>query len=333
MTRVAMMGGGSWGTAFAVVLAEAGSQVTLWTRGEEMAADINQFHRNSRYHPDVDIPETIIATTDPQEALQSAEIVVLAVPAQSLRANLMDWAPWIGDEAVYVSLIKGIELGTSMRMSEVIAEVTGADPQRIAVVSGPNLAKEIIARQPTATTVAASTQASAVAIQQACTTDYFRPYWTTDVIGTEIGGAVKNVLAIVCGIVLGKGLGRSAHAAIMARGFAEMTRLGIALGARPDTLTGLCGLGDLVLTCSSEMSRNMSCGLALGRGETLDTILQGRLAVTEGVATAPALKKLAQEHDVDMPISFALADILAGHMTVDEAMVDLMSREHRFEAE
>ena len=196
MTRVAMMGGGSWGTAFAVVLAEAGSQVTLWTRGEEMAADINQFHRNSRYHPDVEIPETIIATTDPQEALQSAEIVVLAVPAQSLRANLMDWAPWIGDEAVYVSLIKGIELGTSMRMSEVIAEVTGADPQRIAVVSGPNLAKEIIARQPTATTVAASTQASAVAIQQACTTDYFRPYWTTDVIGTEIGGAVKNVIAV-----------------------------------------------------------------------------------------------------------------------------------------
>ena len=161
----------------------------------------------------------------------------------------------------------------------------------------------------------------------------FRPYLTDDVIGAEIGGAVKNVLAIVCGIVLGKGLGRSAHAAIMARGFAEMTRLGKALGARPETLTGLCGLGDLVLTCSSEMSRNMSCGLALGRGEALEDILKGRLAVTEGVATAPALKTLVQELEVDMPISFALAAILAGEMTVDEAISDLMSRDHRPENE
>ncbi|MGB6231204.1 MAG: NAD(P)H-dependent glycerol-3-phosphate dehydrogenase, partial [Litorimonas sp.] len=167
----------------------------------------------------------------------------------------------------------------------------------------------------------------------ACAAPTFRPYLTDDVIGAEIGGAVKNVLAIVCGIVLGKGLGRSAHAAIMARGFAEMTRLGKALGARPETLTGLCGLGDLVLTCSSEMSRNMSCGMALGRGETINSILEKRQAVTEGVATAPALKTLALQTDVEMPISFALADILAGDLSVDQAMVQLMSREHRFETE
>ncbi|MEZ7932386.1 MAG: NAD(P)H-dependent glycerol-3-phosphate dehydrogenase, partial [Candidatus Nanopelagicales bacterium] len=260
MTRVAMMGGGSWGTAFAVVLAEAGSQVTLWTRGEEMAADINQFHRNSRYHPDVDLPESIIATTDPHEALQSAEIVVLAVPAQSLRANLKDWAQWISHEAVFVSLMKGIELGTSMRMSEVIAEATGADPQRIAVVSGPNLAKEIIARQPTATTVAASTQASAVAIQQACTTDYFRPYWTTDVIGTEIGGAVKNVIAVANGIAVGMGLGENSQSSLITRGLAEIGRLGVALGADPLTFLGLAGVGDLVATCQSPLSRNRTFG-------------------------------------------------------------------------
>ena len=314
-----MMGGGSWGTAFAVVLAEAGSQVTLWTRGEEMAADINQFHRNSRYHPDVDLPESIIATTDPHEALQSAEIVVLAVPAQSLRANLKDWAQWISHEAVFVSLMKGIELGTSMRMSEVIAEATGADPQRIAVVSGPNLAKEIIARQPTATTVAASTQASAVAIQQACTTDYFRPYWTTDVIGTEIGGAVKNVIAVANGIAVGLGLGENSQSALITRGLAEIGRLGVALG------------GDLVATCQSPLSRNRTFGENLGRGLSVEETIAVTNQTCEAFKSCQPILELAQKLGVEMPITAEVVEVLHFDKPPRDLLSSFMARDTKSE--
>ena len=331
MTRVAMMGGGSWGTAFAVVLAEAGSQVTLWTRGEEMAADINQFHRNSRYHPDVDLPESIIATTDPQEALQSAEIVVLAVPAQSLRANLKDWAQWISDEAVFVSLIKGMELGTSMRMSEVIAQATGADPQRIAVVSGPNLAKEIIARQPTATTVAASTQASAVAIQRACTTDYFRPYWTTDVIGTEIGGAVKNVIAVANGIAVGMGLGENSQSSLITRGLAEIGRLGVALGADPLTFLGLAGVGDLVATCQSPLSRNRTFGENLGRGLSVKETIAVTNQTCEAFKSCQPILELAQKLGVEMPITAEVVAVLHFDKPPRDLLSSFMARDTKSE--
>ena len=331
MTRVAIMGGGSWGTAFAVVLAEAGSQVTLWTRGEEMAADINQFHRNSRYHPDVDLPESIIATTDPQEALQSAEIVVLAVPAQSLRANLKDWAQWISDEAVFVSLMKGIELGTSMRMSEVIAQATGADPQRIAVVSGPNLAKEIIARQPTATTVAASTQASAVAIQRACTTDYFRPYWTTDVIGTEIGGAVKNVIAVANGIAVGMGLGENSQSSLITRGLAEIGRLGVALGADPLTFLGLAGVGDLVATCQSPLSRNRTFGENLGRGLSVKETIAVTNQTCEAFKSCQPILELAQKLGVEMPITAEVVAVLHFDKPPRDLLSSFMARDTKSE--
>ena len=325
------MGGGSWGTAFAVVLAEAGSQVTLWTRGEEMAADINQFHRNSRYHPDVDLPESIIATTDPQEALQSAEIVVLAVPAQSLRANLKDWAQWISDEAVFVSLIKGMELGTSMRMSEVIAQATGADPQRIAVVSGPNLAKEIIARQPTATTVAASTQASAVAIQRACTTDYFRPYWTTDVIGTEIGGAVKNVIAVANGIAVGMGLGENSQSSLITRGLAEIGRLGVALGADPLTFLGLAGVGDLVATCQSPLSRNRTFGENLGRGLSVKETIAVTNQTCEAFKSCQPILELAQKLGVEMPITAEVVAVLHFDKPPRDLLSSFMARDTKSE--
>ncbi len=331
MTRVAMMGGGSWGTAFAAVLADAGSQVTLWTRSEEIAADINQFHRNSRYHPGVDLPESIIATTDPQLALESAEIVVLAVPAQSLRANLSDWAQWISDDAVFVSLIKGIELGTSMRMSEVIAEVTGADLKRIAIVSGPNLAREVIAHQPTATTVAAPTEATAIAIQKACTTDYFRPYWTTDVIGTEIGGAVKNVIALANGIAVGMGLGENSQSSLITRGLAEIGRLGVALGADPLTFQGLAGVGDLVATCQSPLSRNRTFGVNLGKGLTIEETIKITNQTCEAYKSCQPILELAQGLGVEMPITAEVVEVLHNGKPPRELLQAFMARDTKSE--
>ncbi len=331
MTSVAMMGGGSWGTAFAAVLADAGSQVTLWTRSEEIAADINQFHRNSRYHPDVDLPESIIATTDPQLALESAEIVVLAVPAQSLRANLSDWAQWISDDAVFVSLIKGIELGTSMRMSEVIAEVTGADLKRIAIVSGPNLAREVIAHQPTATTVAAPTEATAIAIQKACATDYFRPYWTTDVIGTEIGGAVKNVIALANGIAVGMGLGENSQSSLITRGLAEIGRLGVALGADPLTFQGLAGVGDLVATCQSPLSRNRTFGVNLGKGLTIEETIKITNQTCEAFKSCQPILELAQGLGVEMPITAEVVEVLHNGKPPRELLQAFMARDTKSE--
>ncbi len=326
-----MMGGGSWGTAFAAVLADAGSQVTLWTRSEEIAADINQFHRNSRYHPGVDLPESIIATTDPQLALESAEIVVLAVPAQSLRANLSDWAQWISDDAVFVSLIKGIELGTSMRMSEVIAEVTGADLKRIAIVSGPNLAREVIAHQPTATTVAAPTEATAIAIQKACTTDYFRPYWTTDVIGTEIGGAVKNVIALANGIAVGMGLGENSQSSLITRGLAEIGRLGVALGADPLTFQGLAGVGDLVATCQSPLSRNRTFGVNLGKGLTIEETIKITNQTCEAYKSCQPILELAQGLGVEMPITAEVVEVLHNGKPPRELLQAFMARDTKSE--
>ncbi len=331
MTSVAMMGGGSWGTAFAAVLADAGSQVTLWTRSEEIAADINQFHRNSRYHPGVDLPESIIATTDPQLALESAEIVVLAVPAQSLRANLSDWAQWISDDAVFVSLIKGIELGTSMRMSEVIAEVTGADLKRIAIVSGPNLAREVIAHQPTATTVAAPTEATAIAIQKACATDYFRPYWTTDVIGTEIGGAVKNVIALANGIAVGMGLGENSQSSLITRGLAEIGRLGVALGADPLTFQGLAGVGDLVATCQSPLSRNRTFGVNLGKGLTIEETIKITNQTCEAFKSCQPILELAQGLGVEMPITAEVVEVLHNGKPPRELLQAFMARDTKSE--
>jgi glycerol-3-phosphate dehydrogenase (NAD(P)+) len=331
MTKVAMMGGGSWGTAFAAVLADAGSQVTMWTRSEEIAADINQEHRNSRYHPDVHLPESIIATTDAKLALSSAEIVVLAVPAQSLRSNLTQWASWIAPEALFVSLMKGIELGTLMRMSEVIAEVTGANPDRISVVSGPNLAREIIAHQPTATTVAAPTEPGAVVIQKACTTEYFRPYWTTDVIGTEIGGAVKNVIALANGIAVGMGLGENSQSSLITRGLAEIGRLGVALGADPLTFLGLAGVGDLVATCQSPLSRNRTFGENLGRGLSVEETIAITNQICEAYKSCQPILELAQKLGVDMPITTEVVEVLHYGKPPRELLGSFMARDTKSE--
>lgn len=328
--KIGVIGAGAWGTALAQTLSKTGRDVTIWSFEPDCAEAINERHVNECYLDGVPLDPKLRATSDPAD-LAGSDAILSVAPAQHTRATLASFVPYIAASTPVLLCSKGIEISTRAFMADVLRDVM---PDAIpAVLSGPSFAADVARGLPTAVTLACADETVGAALVEACAAPTFRPYLTDDVMGAEIGGAVKNVLAIVCGIVLGKELGRSAHAAIMTRGFAEMTRLGKALGARPETLTGLCGLGDLVLTCSSEMSRNMSCGLALGRGEKLEDILQGRLAVTEGVATAPALKLLAQQHGVDMPISFALAGILDGSISVDEAVVDLLSRDHRPETE
>lgn len=326
--NIGVIGGGAWGTALAQTLAAAGRDVTLWAFETECVEAINTHHENTLFLPDVPLSASIRATSD-LAAMAEMDAVFAVSPAQFMRASLSSYAPLAPTSQPIVLCSKGIEISTRMFMSDVLKDVI---PQSvIAVLSGPSFAIDVARGLPTAVTLACEDEAIGADLVKAIAAPTFRPYLSTDVLGAEIGGAVKNVLAIVCGIVLGKELGRSAHAAIIARGFAEMTRLGTALGCAPETLTGLSGLGDLVLTCSSEQSRNMSCGLAMGRGQAVADIINSRTAVTEGVATAPALKDLAARHGVDMPICFAMADILAGEISVDDAITALLSRDHKTE--
>lgn len=321
------MGSGAWGTTLAKVLADAGNPVTLWARRPEVAAEINDTHRNSGYLDEVDLPKTIHATADAAEALAGACTVVLGVPAQSLRSNLEQWKGLIADDTTLVSLAKGIELDTLMRMSQVIVQVTGADPARVAVVTGPNLAGEIADEQPAATVVACSDSGRAVALQRALATGYLRPYTNTDVVGAEIGGACKNVIALACGMAVGVGLGDNTVAAIITRGLAEIMRLGIALGAKPATLAGLAGVGDLVATCTSVQSRNRTFGERLGRGGTMESALRAAGGhVAEGVTSCRSVLALAASYDVDMPLTDAVNRVCHKGLSVDEAVVLLLGR-------
>lgn len=321
------MGSGAWGTALAKVLADAGNSVTLWARRPEVAAEINDTHRNSGYLDEVDLPTTIYATADAAEALAGACTVVFAVPAQSLRSNLEQWKGLIADDATLVSLAKGIELDTLMRMSQVIVQVTGADPARVAVVTGPNLASEIADEQPAATVVACSDSGRAVALQRALATGYLRPYTNADVVGAEIGGACKNVIALACGMAVGVGLGENTVAAIITRGLAEIMRLGIALGAKPATLAGLAGVGDLVATCTSVQSRNRTFGERLGRGGTMESALRAAGGhVAEGVTSCRSVLALAASYDVEMPLTDAVNRVCHKGLSVDEAVVLLLGR-------
>ena len=325
---IGVIGGGAWGTALAQTLAIAGREVTLWAFETDCVDAINKRHENTLFLPGVTLSPRIKAVSD-LEKIAKCDAVLAVTPAQFMRASLSAYTSHAPKGQPIALCSKGIEISNQMFMSDVLAQVL---PQAVpAVLSGPSFAIDVARGLPTAVTLACENAEIGEALMQAIAAPTFRPYLSTDVLGAEIGGAVKNVLAIVCGIVLGKELGRSAHAAIIARGFAEMTRLGTALGCAPETLTGLSGLGDLVLTCSSEQSRNMSCGLAMGRGQTAENILASRSAVTEGVATAPALKALAQKHGVDMPICFAMADILAGETSVDHAITALLSRDPKRE--
>lgn len=327
MAKTAVMGAGSWGTAFALVLADAGNEVCLWGRREELCETINTKHENSEYLPGIELPEAITATHDPVKALEGAEIVVLAVPSQQLRSNLESWSEHIPDDAVMVSLMKGVELGTHKRMSEVIAEITGAGPERIAVVSGPNLAKEIANREPAASVVACADQAVAERIQKACHTAAFRPYSMTDVVGCELAGTAKNIIGLAVGVCVGLGYGDNTKASVITRGLAETARLGMAIGADPTTFMGLAGMGDLVATCSSPLSRNRTFGEKLGEGMSVEEVTAQTRQVAEGVKSCQSVSELAEMHGVEMPIVEHVAALIAGKMTPNELVSALISRQ------
>ncbi len=326
MTRAAVFGAGSWGTAFGAVLADAGTLTTIYARRPELADAINLRRENPAYLPGVPLPAGLLATTDPGEALAAAEFVVLAIPAQTLRENLSAWAPLLPPDAVLVSLMKGVELGTTKRMSEVICEVADAPAERVAVLSGPNLAGEIALRQPAASVIACSEGDGAERLQNACLTAYFRPYTNVDVVGTELGGAVKNVIAIAVGMADGMGLGDNAKASLITRGLTEISRLGAALGAQPMTFAGLAGLGDLVATCMSPLSRNRSVGEQLGRGDPLSEVRARLGVVAEGVQSSRSILDLARKHDVYMPITEHVVAVLGEDMSPAEMLRAMMTR-------
>ena len=325
--RVAVLGAGSWGTAFGKVLADAGREVVLWARRPEVAAAVNDGHRNPDYLPGVALPSLLSATTDAAAALDGADAVVLAVPSQTLRANLAGWRDLLPPGRTLVSLAKGVELGTLQRMSEVIVEVAGVPADQVAVLSGPNLAREIAGEEPTATVIACTDHDRAVALQNACTTGYFRAYTNTDVIGCELGGAGKNVIALACGVAAGMGFGDNTRASLITRGLAETARLGVALGADPMTFAGLAGLGDLVATCSSPLSRNRTFGERIGRGETLaqaEAANHGQVA--EGVKSCESICELGERHGVELPIADAVRRVCFEGLSVTEMAKELVSR-------
>lgn len=327
--RVAVLGAGSWGTAFAKVLADAGRPVVLWARREEIAAAIREERRNPEYLPGTLLPASVTATSDAAEALDGADLVAIAVPAQTLRENLARWAAAdaIPPEATLVSLMKGIELGTGKRMSEVVADTLGIDAGRVAVITGPNLAGEIAYGQPTAAVVACTDMERATAVQQAIVTPYFRPYTNDDVIGCELGGAVKNVIALACGMAIGMGFGDNTKATLITRGLAETARLGVRLGADPLTFAGLAGLGDLVGTCMSPLSRNRTFGEHLGRGESLEQAQAATRQTAEGVKSCLSIRDLAHTRGVEMPITEQVEMVCHEGLAPRVAMTALMSRE------
>jgi glycerol-3-phosphate dehydrogenase (NAD(P)+) len=328
MRQAGVIGGGAWGTALAQVCARAGLSVTLWAREPEVVAGVNAAHENPLFLPGVVLDAAIRATSDYAE-LAGSDLVLAVAPAQHLRASLAAFSPHVRQGLPILLCAKGVEQGSLKLMTQVLAETA---PQAApAVLSGPSFAGEVARGLPTAVTLACPDEALGRTLAETLATPGFRPYVVRDMIGAEAGGAIKNVLAIACGIVEGRGLGRSAHAALITRGFAEMTRMALALGGQAETVAGLCGLGDLVLTCSSPQSRNMSVGLALGRGETLEAALSGKLSVAEGVASAPAVRALAASLGVEAPISQAVAAILAGEVDVDTAIQGLLSRPLRSE--
>ena len=317
---IAVVGAGAWGTALANIMAQA-EDVLLWAREAEVVDAVNSGHRNPLFLPGIDLSPRVRATGTIAD-LAGIDLWLVVPPAQFL-GRVLQSAP-LAQRPTLILCAKGIEAGTHRLMAEVAAAAAADAP--LAVLSGPSFAAEAARGLPTAVTLAAATEAQAAALAERLSRPTFRPYASDDIVGAEIGGAVKNVLAIACGVVIGAGLGENARAAIIARGFAEMTRFGVARGGRAETLAGLSGLGDLVLTCGSTQSRNMSLGMALGHGQTAEQALSGKLSVAEGAATAPVLVEAARAAGVDMPISTAVADLLAGRASVPEVVQRLLRR-------
>ena len=324
--KVAVLGAGSWGTTFAKILADGGSQVSVWARRPELAREISQSKRNSDYLPGINLPRSIWASSNIPEVLDGVEQVYFSVPSQSLRENLAIVRDLIPADVLIVSLMKGVEKGTRMRMSEVIYQELRVDPARVAVASGPNLALEIAKEQPTAAVISSESLDTATTIAMTATNPYFRSYVNTDVVGTEFGGVLKNLIAVAIGIVDGVGYGENTKASIITRGLAEMTDFAVAYGGRAETLAGLAGLGDLIATCESSLSRNNTAGRLLGQGYTFSEVVKQMSQTAEGLSSVAPILELALAKGVEMPIVSQVAEVLAGtlnprdiapHLTTD----------------
>lgn len=314
MTKIAVMGAGSWGTTFAKVLADGGNEVVLWARREDLADEINTEHRNGDYLPGVNLPTNLTSSSDIALVLADAQQVYIAMPSQQLRASLEQWAHLIPKRAIVVSLMKGVEKETGLRMSEVIREVGKIGEDRIAVVSGPNLALEIAASQPAASVAASTDKTTAEAVAAAATNDYFTTFTNKDVIGTEFGGILKNLIAVAIGIVNGVGYGENTKASIMTRGLSEISRFAVAYGAKKKTMVGLAGLGDLIATCESPLSRNHKAGEMLGKGYSRREVLKRMSQTAEGLSSVAPILQLAADKGVEMPIVQQVQLVLDGKM-------------------
>ena len=330
MTTAAVLGTGSWGTAYGCVLADAGTTVRMWGRRQEVVDQINA-GSNEDYLPGLPLPDRVSATSSVHEAVDGADVVVLAVPSQTLRGNLEAWGDVLGGASAVVSLMKGVELGTTKRMSEVIHEVGGVPQDRVVVVSGPNLAREIALRQPAASVVACADLDTAELVARACAAPYFRPYTNADVVGTELGGAVKNVIALAVGMAEGLGLGDNTKASIITRGLAETSRLGVRLGGDPMTFEGLAGVGDLIATCMSPLSRNHTFGANLGRGMSVEEVVAVTKQTAEGVKSCSSLYQLATDHDVEVPIIEQVNLVVTEGRTPQEVVSALLGRARKAE--
>jgi len=313
--RVTVVGAGSWGTTFGKILADGGAQVTMWARRPELAAEITEAKRNSHYLPGINLPRSMTATSRLEEALAGAEQIYLSVPSQALRQNLKTIRPLIADAGVpVVSLMKGVERKSGLRMSQVIEQELRCDPDLIAVASGPNLALEIAKEQPTAAVIASSSQETADAVARRARNSYFRTFVNTDVVGTEFGGVLKNLIAVAIGIVDGVGYGENTKASIITRGLVEMTDFAVAQGAHPATLQGLAGLGDLIATCQSPLSRNNTAGRLLGQGYSFQDVVKQMEQTAEGLASVAPVLALAAESGIHMPIVEQVKMVLDGTM-------------------
>lgn len=313
--RVAVIGAGSWGTTFGKVLADGGASVVMWARRPELAHEIHTGKRNTRYLPGINLPRTMAATSDLREAVEGAQQVYLSVPSQALRQNLEILRPLLeGSEAPVISLMKGVEKRTGMRMSQVIEQALACDPARIAVASGPNLALEIAQEQPTAAVVSSVSPETAAAVARRARNRYFRTFVNTDVVGTEFGGVLKNLIAVAIGIVDGVGYGENTKASIITRGLVEMTDFAVAQGAHPETLQGLAGLGDLIATCQSPLSRNNTAGRLLGQGYSFTDVVEQMQQTAEGLSSVAPVLQLARTSGVEMPIVEQVKRVLDGTM-------------------
>ena len=312
MSVVAVIGAGTWGTTFAKVLADAGGDVTLWARRPEIAREIHESNRNSDYLPGINLPASLKASASVAEALLGAEQVYVAVPSQHLRSELPNLTPHIQPGAIVVSLMKCVEAGTGLRMSEVLHQAGGFDPSRIAVVSGPNLALEIAKNQPTAAVASSVSEETAKAVAVASTNKYFKTFINTDVVGTEFGGVLKNLIAVAVGIADGVGYGENTKASIITRGLAEISAFAAAFGAEPQTMAGLAGLGDLIATCESPLSRNNTAGRLLGQGHSFHDVVRTMNQTAEGLSAVYPVLELAASKGVSMPIVTQVGQVLAG---------------------